>query len=157
MRQQFKEGADFIKIYETGPDAVKDGKFFHGLSIYGSGTGRGGAGSSTSWESRGGACDRGTGNVVCGAGGSGIDDHANQLSDETMRLMREKQIFAVPTFTIFEYFAEHGETPAQAARERGMLDFKNTGISQADRGGRSDGRGIGRWPFPHGRRRGSWF
>ena len=39
-------------------------------------------------------------------------DHANQLSDETMRLMQEKQIFAVPTFTIFEYFADHAATPA---------------------------------------------
>src|SRR6202046_2183617 len=27
MRQQFKEGADFIKIYETGPDKILDGKF----------------------------------------------------------------------------------------------------------------------------------
>src|SRR3984957_18854260 len=26
MREQFKEGADFIKIYETGPDHVQDGK-----------------------------------------------------------------------------------------------------------------------------------
>ena len=41
-------------------------------------------------------------------------DHADQFSDETMRLMREKQIFAVPTFTIFEYFADHAATPEQA-------------------------------------------
>ena len=27
MRQQYKEGADFTKIYETGPDEVRDGKF----------------------------------------------------------------------------------------------------------------------------------
>src|SRR5271155_1983092 len=27
IRAQFKEGADFIKIYETGPDAFRDGKF----------------------------------------------------------------------------------------------------------------------------------
>src|SRR5947209_18795771 len=27
IRQQFKEGADFIKIYETGADSVIDGKF----------------------------------------------------------------------------------------------------------------------------------
>src|SRR5208282_4164642 len=27
MRHQFKEGADFIKIYETGADSVRDGKF----------------------------------------------------------------------------------------------------------------------------------
>src|SRR5436305_3877169 len=26
MRQQFKEGADFIKIYETGADSIRDGK-----------------------------------------------------------------------------------------------------------------------------------
>ena len=38
------------------------------------------------------------------------------FSDETMRLMHEKQIFAVPTFTISEYFADHAATPQQAAR-----------------------------------------
>ena len=38
-----------------------------------------------------------------------------QLSDETMRLMKEKGIFAVPTFTIFEYFATHGGSQDQAA------------------------------------------
>ena len=27
IRQQFKEGADFIKIYETGPDSIHDGHF----------------------------------------------------------------------------------------------------------------------------------
>src|SRR5437899_2699922 len=26
MREQFKQGADFIKIYETGPDTVRDGR-----------------------------------------------------------------------------------------------------------------------------------
>ena len=46
-------------------------------------------------------------------------DHADQLSDETMRLMREKQIFAVPTFAIAEYFADHPASPAQATAQRG--------------------------------------
>ena len=27
IRQQYKEGADFIKIYETGRDSLRDGKF----------------------------------------------------------------------------------------------------------------------------------
>src|SRR4029077_8100302 len=27
IRQQIKEGADFIKIYETGPDSLRDGHF----------------------------------------------------------------------------------------------------------------------------------
>jgi hypothetical protein len=31
-------------------------------------------------------------------------DRANQPGEEAMRLMREKQIFAVPTFHISEYF-----------------------------------------------------
>ena len=44
-------------------------------------------------------------------------EHALQLGEETMRIMREKQIFAVPTFTIFEYFAEHAASP-QAGRAR---------------------------------------
>ena len=43
-------------------------------------------------------------------------DHAYQLSDETMRLMRDKQIFAVPTFTISEYFADHAASPAGRRR-----------------------------------------
>ncbi|MEI4861572.1 amidohydrolase family protein, partial [Klebsiella pneumoniae] len=36
-------------------------------------------------------------------------DHATQLSDETIRLMKEKGVFAVPTFAIMEYFAKHRE------------------------------------------------
>ena len=83
-------------------------------------------------------------------------DHANQLSDETMRLMREKQIFAVPTFTIFEYFAEHAETPAQAEHEQEMLDYEDCRnfASRLRRGFRWRwGRMWGR--FRTGRRRGS--
>ena len=51
-------------------------------------------------------------------------DHATQLSDETMRLMREKHIPAVPTFAIFEYFAEHAQSPASSRREHELLSYK---------------------------------
>ncbi len=34
IRQQFKEGADFIKIYETGADALRDGKLSTGTWRY---------------------------------------------------------------------------------------------------------------------------
>ncbi len=44
-------------------------------------------------------------------------DHATQLSDETMRLMREKHIPAVPTFAIFDYFA-HNRALVRRSRER---------------------------------------
>ena len=38
-------------------------------------------------------------------------DHSFQIGDETMRIMHEKHIFAVPTFTIQAYFAAHPLTP----------------------------------------------
>ncbi len=38
--------------------------------------------------------------------------------------MKEKGIFAVPTFTIFDYFAHHRESQDQAAAEAEMLDYK---------------------------------
>src|SRR5437763_201651 len=51
-------------------------------------------------------------------------DHAVQLSDETMRLIREKQMFAVPTFSVAEYFANHAGSPAESERRRQSLDFR---------------------------------
>ena len=42
MREQHKEGADFAKIYETGPDRMIDGSAAHALPIHRGATGRGG-------------------------------------------------------------------------------------------------------------------
>jgi imidazolonepropionase-like amidohydrolase len=67
-----------------------------------------------------------------------------------MRLMREKQIYAVPTFTIFEYFAEHAETPARAAREREMLDLKVQDFRKQIAAGVPMAVGSDVGPFPHG-------
>ena len=75
---------------------------------------------------------------------------ANQLSDDTMRLMREKQIFAVPTFTIFEYFADHAATPAQAAHEHQMLDLKVQDFGKQVAAGVPMAVGSDVGPFPHG-------
>ena len=77
-------------------------------------------------------------------------DHANQLGDETMRLMREKQIFAVPTFTIFKYFADHTATPAQAAREHEMLNLKIQDFGKQLAAGVPMAVGSDVGPFPHG-------
>ena len=57
------------------------------------------------------------------APGSASIDHADQLSDETMRIMREKGIFAVPTFTISEYFAAHAASEKAAATERAGIEY----------------------------------
>jgi Imidazolonepropionase and related amidohydrolases len=77
-------------------------------------------------------------------------DHADQLSDETMRLMKEKQIFAVPTFAIFEYFADHAATPEQGAHQRQMLDVKAQEFKKQVAAGVPMAVGSDVGPFPHG-------
>ena len=114
IRQQFKEGADFIKIYETGHDTCAMASFRRLTSTREAELGprcrkpRGWASGSRSTPpaNRGHYMRRGR--------GSRPSIMPINLSDETMRIMREKRIFAVPTFTIIEYFAEHAGSPAQA-------------------------------------------
>jgi hypothetical protein len=50
-------------------------------------------------------------------------DHDNQPGEDAMRLMPEKQIFAVPTCAISPYRADHAATPPQGARESQMFDL----------------------------------
>jgi imidazolonepropionase-like amidohydrolase len=76
-------------------------------------------------------------------------DHAFQLSDETMRIMKEKQIYAVPTFAILEYFAKTSDTAGlgwgDAILAYHAAEFKKqlaAGVPMAV------GSDVG--PFPHG-------
>jgi imidazolonepropionase-like amidohydrolase len=77
-------------------------------------------------------------------------EHAFQLGEETMRIMREKQIFAVPTFAIVEYFAEHAASPEGAARERFMLDLHAREFRKQLAAGVPIAMGSDVGPFPHG-------
>lgn len=150
VREQLKEGADFIKIYETGGDSLKDGHFATPYQYT--------AGELSAAVEE---CSRLDKHVAVHATGepgalnaakAGVVsiDHAYQLSDETMRLMREKQIFAVPTFTISEYFADHASSPAIATQERQMLDFHAQQFRKqlAANVPMAVGSDVG--PFPHG-------
>jgi imidazolonepropionase-like amidohydrolase len=150
MRQQFKEGADFIKIYETGADSIRDGKLstpyqYTEPQLNAAVKEAARLGKRVAVHATG---EPGT--LYAAQSGVVSIDHADQLSDDTMRLMKEKQIFAVPTFTIFEYFAEHAATPQRGAHEHQILDLKvqefkkqiATGIPMAV------GSDVG--PFPHG-------
>jgi imidazolonepropionase-like amidohydrolase len=150
MRQQFKEGADFIKIYETGPDKVRDGQFstiyqYTEAELKAAVEEAARLGKHVAVHATG---EPGT--LFAARAGVASIDHANQLGDETMRLMREKQIFAVPTFTIFEYFADHAATPAQGARERQMLDWKVQDFRKQVAAGVPMAVGSDVGPFPHG-------
>jgi imidazolonepropionase-like amidohydrolase len=150
IRLELKEGADFIKMYETGQETAVDGKLTTpyqyteaGLAAAVAETAR--VGTRVAVHA---TCDPGT--LYAAEAGVASIDHAYQLGPETMRLMREKQIYAVPTFAISEYFAEHFSSPVAAERERALqmlhaAEFKKqlaAGVPMAV------GSDVG--PFPHG-------
>ena len=150
MRQQFKEGADFTKIYETGHDSIQDGKFttpyqYTEAQLEAAVKEAARVGKRVAVHATG---EPGT--LFAAQAGVASIDHADQLSDETMRLMKEKQIYAVPTFTIFEYFAEHAATPAQASREHQVLDLKVGEFKKQVAAGVPMAVGSDVGPFPHG-------
>jgi imidazolonepropionase-like amidohydrolase len=64
--------------------------------------------------------------------------------------MREKQIYAVPTFAISEYFAAHAETPASAERRRNLLALHAAEFRKQLAAGVPMAVGSDVGPFPHG-------
>jgi imidazolonepropionase-like amidohydrolase len=151
MREQFKLGADFTKIYQTGSDSVHDDGTLTtpyqyteaqltaavaeaarvGKHVAVHATGEPGA-------------------LYAARAGVVSVDHAFQLSDETMRLMHDKGIFAVPTFTIIEYFAQHGATPEAAAHDRVLQDLHARNFARQLAAGVPIAMGSDVGPFPHG-------
>jgi imidazolonepropionase-like amidohydrolase len=150
IREQLKEGADFIKIYETGADRLVDGNLstpyqyteaqletaVHEAARMGTRVGV--------------HCMGEPGALYAAEAGVASIDHAYQLSPETMRMMREKQIYAVPTFTVGEYFAAHAGSPAAAARERALNDFHIAEFRKQLAAGVPMAVGSDVGPFPHG-------
>jgi imidazolonepropionase-like amidohydrolase len=150
IRGQFKEGADFIKIYETGRDALRDGKFATPYQ-YSEAELRAAVEEAARVGKRVAVHATGEpGTLYAARAGVASVDHAFQLSDETMRLMREKQIFAVPTFTIIEYFADHAASERQAENERRMLEFHAREFRAQLAAGVPMAMGSDVGPFPHG-------
>jgi imidazolonepropionase-like amidohydrolase len=150
IRQQFKEGADFIKMYETGPDSLRDGRFvtpfqYTEAELRAAVEEAARSGKHVAVHATG---EPGT--LYAARAGVASIDHAYNLSEETMRLMREKQIFAVPTFAIAEYFAEHAATPAQGEREHRMQDFHAQEFRKQLAAGVPMAVGSDVGPFPHG-------
>ena len=127
IRQQIKEGADFIKIYETGRDSFVNGKF---STVYQYSE----AELSTAVQEaarvgkRVGVHATGEpGTLYAARAGVETVDHAYQLSDETMHIMKEKQIYAVPTFTISEYLPIMRQRRLE--RNVDMRDWRRTRMS----------------------------
>jgi imidazolonepropionase-like amidohydrolase len=156
MREQRKLGADFTKIYETGRDSYRDGVFNTPYQYTeaelvaavkeaertggGGGSGRGVAVHATG--------EPGTGYAV--AAGVASIDHGYQLSEATMKAMKEKQIYAVPTFAIAEYFADHAATPERAARGKAEQAYHAAEFKKQLAAGVPMAMGSDVGPFPHG-------
>ncbi|MGA7243646.1 MAG: amidohydrolase family protein [Terracidiphilus sp.] len=150
MREQHKEGSDFAKIYETGSDHMIDGVLrtpyqYTAAQLTAAVEEAHRLGTVVAVHAMG---EPGT--LYAAQAGVASIDHATQLSDETVRLMKEKGIFAVPTFTIFDYFAHHRESQDQAAAEAEMLEYKIREFKKQVAAGVSFAVGSDVGPFPHG-------
>ncbi len=150
IRQQLKEGADFIKIYQTGTDRLGDGKLTTPYQYTKAELEAAVQETARVGKRVGVHCTGEPGALYAVQAGVASIDHAYQLSPETMRIMREKQIYAVPTFTISEYFADHAESPAFAERERAMQAFHAAEFRKQLAAGVPMAVGSDVGPFPHG-------
>ncbi|MGH7670631.1 MAG: amidohydrolase family protein [Gemmatimonadaceae bacterium] len=176
IREQHKEGSSFVKIYQTGRDEmVPDGSApclgdpicaqiglgeqagdpqfwdFHTpyqyteAQLQAAVTEAARLGTNVGVHCQGEPAAR----FAVEAGVASVD-HATQLSDGTMQLMKQKDIPAVPTFTIFEYFADHAPSAAAAAHEHAMLDYKIHEFKRQVEAGVPMAVGTDVGPFPHG-------
>jgi imidazolonepropionase-like amidohydrolase len=150
MREQHKQGADFTKIYETGRDSLQGGEF-HTPYLYTEAQLEAAVaeakrtGSRVAVHATG---EPGTGYAV-DAGVVSID-HGYQLSADTMRKMKERGIYAVPTFAIGEYFADHAGSPTATARRRESEAFHADQFRKQIAAGVPFAVGSDVGPFPHG-------
>jgi imidazolonepropionase-like amidohydrolase len=150
IREQHKQGSSFVKIYETGPDRMIDGVLHTPYQYTEEQLAAAVAEAHRLGTTVGVHAMGEPGTLYAAQAGVASIDHATQLSDETMRLMREKHIPAVPTFAIFDYFAHHRESQDQAATESAMLDYKISEFKKQVAAGIPFAVGSDVGPFPHG-------
>lgn len=150
IREQHKEGSDFVKMYETGRDTLRDGVFSSQYQYTEAQLAAGVQEAARLGTKVGVHCNGEPGALYAAQAGVESIDHATHLSDETMRVMREKDIPAIPTFTIFEYFADHAENPAAAKSEHAMFDYKTEEFKKQLAAHIPFAVGSDVGPFPHG-------
>ena len=149
-REQKKEGSDFVKMYETGTDRIVNGNLVTPYQFTEAQLAAAVAEAARTGRKVAVHATGDPGALYAAQAGVASVDHAFQLSDETMRLMHEKQIPAVPTFAIIEHFAEHASNPATAQRERAMLELHAREFKKQLAAGVPMAVGSDVGPFPHG-------
>jgi imidazolonepropionase-like amidohydrolase len=150
MREQRKGGADFAKIYETGRDKLVGDEWSTPYQYTEAELSAAVAESHRTGSRVGVHCTGEPGASFAAQAGVIAIDHADFLGPATMKTMREKNIFAVPTFAIVEYFAAHAASPAAAHREEEQQAFHARQFKQQMAVGVPFAVGSDVGPFPHG-------
>ncbi|MBB5061920.1 amidohydrolase family protein [Granulicella mallensis] len=150
MREQRKEGADFTKIYETGRDHLVEGTFttpyqYNEAQLAAAVTEADRTGSVVGVH-----CTGEPGATYAAEAGVASIDHAYFLLPSTMKLMRDKQIYAVPTFAVMEAFAQHPRHPGDGEKDQQVLDFHAEQFKKQMAAGVPFAIGSDVGPFPHG-------
>ncbi|HEX5234022.1 MAG TPA: amidohydrolase family protein [Silvibacterium sp.] len=150
IRSQLKQGADFIKIYQTGRDTMVNGMLVAPYQFTEAQLAAAVAEAKRMGTRIGVHCTTEPAALYAAQAGVASIDHALYLSPETEALMKQKQIYAVPTLTIFEYFADHAPNPVAAAHERAFFDFHTAQFRKQVAAGVPMAVGSDVGPFPHG-------
>jgi imidazolonepropionase-like amidohydrolase len=150
MRSELKQGADFIKIYQTGHDTLVNGKLVAPWQFTEAQLAAAVAEAHRMGTRIGVHCTTEPAALYAAQAGVASIDHALYLGPETEALMKQKQIYAVPTLTIFEYFAEHAPNSEAAAHERAFFDFHTAQFKKQVAAGVPMAVGSDVGPFPHG-------
>jgi imidazolonepropionase-like amidohydrolase len=149
MREQRKGGADFTKIYETGRDHLSGDTFTTPYQYTEAQLAAAVAEAHRTGSRVAVHCTGEPGASYAAEAGVASIDHAYSLSPATMKMMREKQIYAVPTFAIMEYFGEHPQHGNEDA-DRAQLVFHAAEFRKQMAAGVSFAVGSDVGPFPHG-------
>ncbi len=150
IREQIKQGATFIKIYETGRDQFIGNHFFTPYQYTERQLAAAVREAARQRERVAVHVMGEPGALYAAQAGVMSLDHAVQLSPQTMRIMRQKHIPAVPTFAVFEAFARTGATPAARAFMRRFLAYKIAQFHRQIAAGIDFAAGSDVGPFPHG-------
>ncbi len=149
MREQRKGGADFTKIYETGPDKLVGDTFAVPYQYTEAQLAAAVEEAHRTGSRVGVHCTGEPGASYAAEAGVASIDHAYYLSAATMKTMHEKQIYAIPTFAIMEYFAVHPEH-GDGAVYKGLLDYHAEQFKKQIAAGVPFAVGSDVGPFPHG-------
>lgn len=148
IRTQIHQGATFIKMYETGSERMVNGEYHVQYQF----TEPELAAAVAEANREGtfiGVHDNGEpGALYAAEAGVASIDHATQLSPETMKLMIAKRIFAVPTFSVFEFF--NSKVGGGRGGDDPVLDYKAAQFRKQLAAGVPIAMGTDVGPFPHG-------